>query len=182
MPDDSLDVGISQVSRVLAYQLASVDSIQTKIGVLIGFAATSLTLLFSFGRSWVTGHVVIASISAGALLLSIAIFAASLMLTNYEQAPDPKWLVDLLDNPTTDKGILDRIVDQLSKTTTDKGVLDLLNKATTDKALKEKVIGAMWQAFDDNRNLIEGRFALVNWAIGFLVAGLGVFVVGVLVT
>lgn len=153
MPDDALDLGIDQIERVLDNQVASVDSIQTKVGVLIGFAATSLALLFSFGYGWVTGHVAIASVSAAALLASVAIFAASYMLAAYEQAPDPAWLVGLMNKRPLK---LDEI--------------------------KAEVIGSAWKAYDANKVLIDRRFSLVNWAIGLLIVGLGIFVIGVLAT
>lgn len=159
MSDDRLDLGVSQVVRVLDRQLASVDSIQTKIGVLLGFASASLALLFSLGLTWVTGHVAIAALSAVALLASIAIFAASLMLTEYEQAPDPSWLVDLL-NKASIKGDGKKEYDEI----------------------REQVIGAAWKAYDNNQVRIKDRFALINWAVALLVIGLGIFVIGVLVT
>lgn len=153
MTDDRLDLGIAQVQRLLDGQLASVDSIQTKIGVLLGFASASLALLFSFGFSWVTAHVPIAAVSAAALLASVATFGASLMLENYETAPDPTWLVKLLND----------------------------SSKKTD-SVKEDVIGSLWKAFDQNKQLIQDRFSMVNVAIVLLIVGLGVFVIGVLVT
>ncbi|HTT15448.1 MAG TPA: hypothetical protein VMG81_06720 [Thermoplasmata archaeon] len=151
MVDGRLDLGVAQVQRLLDNQLSSVDTIQTKIGVLLGFAATSLALIFSFGYSWVAAHGWLATGSAAALLASTAIFGASLMLTDYQIAPEPSWRVKLLNDA-------DVKADEL----------------------KEQVIGAMWKAYDTNRTLIDSRFGVVNIAVVLLVVGLGILVGGVL--
>lgn len=153
MTDDRLDVGITQVRGLLDNQLASVDAIQTKIGVLLGFTSASLALLFSFGSGWATSHVAIAAVSAIALFVSASIFAASLMLTSYQQAPEPTWMVNLLNNPVIGSD-----------------------------SFKKQVIGAIWKAYDENIGLIDSRFKTINWAIALMVIGIGVFVGGVLMT
>ena len=153
MAGDRLDLGIAQTQRLLDQQLASIDSIQAKIGVLLGFSSASLALIFSFGSAWVTVHTPIAALSAVLLLASVTTFGGSLMLADYDTAPDPTWLVDLLNN-----------------------------KSKQTDAIKEDIIGSLWKAFDKNKQQIEDRLSMVNLAIGLLIAGLLVFVVGVFVT
>ena len=153
MTDDRLDLGLSQAQRLLDNQLSSVDTIQTKIGVLLGFAATTLALLFSFGAAWVMAHRILAAISGTLLFGSVTAFGSSLMLEEYVTAPDLTWLIQMLN--------------------------DTSNKT---EAVQENVIGAMWKAYDENKSYIDQRFRLVNWAIVLLVLGLGVFFSGVLLT
>lgn len=151
MTDDRLDLGVEQTHRLLDTQLASVDAIQTKIGVLLGFTATSLVVLFAFGGTWVATHLAISTVSAVTLLSAAAIFGIAMMLEDYSDSPGPGWLVGLLNDETN-----------------------------STETVKEKVIGDAWNAYDDNRKLIQQRFRLVNAAVILMIAGTAVFVVGVL--
>lgn len=56
MTDGPLDTSIDQLKRVLDNQLSSVNNLKAQVGVLLGFAATSLVVLFSFGRSGAQEH------------------------------------------------------------------------------------------------------------------------------
>jgi len=136
----------------LDQQLSSVDQLQTKIGVLLGFDATSLAVIFSVGRAWLVSHRLIWVISALALIASAVIFAASLALEDYLISPRPDWLVGLLNDENMQ--------------------LD---------AIKEELIGNFAGAYQENKKLILQRFVLVNWAIALMIIGLSVFVIGVLI-
>ncbi|HZY91876.1 MAG TPA: hypothetical protein VFG07_03755 [Thermoplasmata archaeon] len=153
MVEDRLDLGIQQSQRVLDQQLSGVDQLQTKIGVLLGFNATLLAVIFSIGHAWLLSHPAVAWASGGTLLASMAIFAASLALEDYTISPRPDWLVAMLN----DSG-----------------------KSLTD--LKEELIGNFAGAYDENKRLINQRFALINLAIVLMLLGLAVFVIGALLS
>lgn len=153
MTDDRLDIGVEQTQRLLDSQLSSVDAIQTKIGVLLGFASTSVVILFSFGRDWAVSHFLVAGTSALALLAAVSIFGISMMIEDYSDSPRPDWLVGLINDGET-----------------------------STNNIKEKMIGNSWGAYDHNRRLIQKRFKMVNVAVILMIIGTGIFVVGVLIT
>jgi vacuolar-type H+-ATPase subunit I/STV1 len=152
-PPDKFDLALDASKRLLDNQFSAIDTIQTKVGVLLGFAVTTLGIIFSLGYTWVTGHRILASASAVLLLTAIVIFAISMSVTTYTDVPEPQWLWALLNSPKAD------------------GTL-----------VQKKLIANYTGAFDDNRKERAHLFKSINWGIGFLIAGIAVFAFGVLIT
>lgn len=144
-----LDLGIDLSKRILDNQLSSIDQLQTKVGVLLGFDATILGVVFTFGRSWAVAHIIPAGISGVLLFGAAVILGWTLRDEDYLEAPDPKKFVAEINNP-----------------------------AVTPPQLQDWAIGRLLGAFLANFQLIRRRFGMVNKAIILMLAGLGVFLVG----
>jgi hypothetical protein len=150
---DSLDVGFEQVKRLVDGQFSSLASIQAKIGVLLGFDVTALGLIFTFGNGWILANRPLGALCAAILMGSLVVFASALMLQSYEDAPDPYWLVNSLNDP-------------------DIGAL----------TLRTKLIGMYSWVYLRNKRTLSRRFYLVNAAVTMMVVGISVFALGVLLS
>lgn len=149
MPTSKLDIGMDLSKRILDNQLASIDQLQTKVGVLLGFDATTFGVIFAFGHAWAVGHVPEAGLSAGLLLAAAAVFGLTMRNADYLEAPDPKQFVERLNDA----------------------------KETPD-TVQDWAIGNLLGSFLENRKLIDQRFALVNSGIILMLLGLTAFAVG----
>lgn len=147
MAASKLDVGLELSKRLLDNQLDSVNQLQTKVGVLLGFDATALGVIFSVSRSWIADHPIFGGVVGFMLTLAAVIFAIALWTSDYLEAPNPNSLVTKLNDSRV------RVED-----------------------LVDWGIGNLLGAFLTNSNLIRSRFRFVNAGIIFMLLGLAVFV------
>jgi hypothetical protein len=145
------DLALAASKRLLDSQFSSINAIQTKVGVLLGFAVSTLGILFSLGVGWVSGHQYLALIPAVLLLASVLVLTLALITRKYTEVPDPFWLWKLLNAENVD------------------GTL-----------LRKKLISNYTGAFEVNRTDRIWQFKLVNSGIVLLLLGIGSFVFAVL--
>ena len=150
-PPDKFDLALDASKRLLDNQSSAVDTIQTKVGVLLGFSVSTLGIVFSLGASWIASHRILGLVAAALLVVATFFFAWSLRVQKYRDAPDPDWLWTQLNSPEVD-----------------------------GTRLRKKLIANYNGAYNDNRTERQDQFQRINWGIGLLVAGIAVFSFGVL--
>jgi hypothetical protein len=150
-PPDKFDLALDASKRLLDNQFSAVDTIQTKVGVLLGFSVSTLGIVFSLGAGWIAAHRLLGLGSASLLVASAIFFAWSLRVQEYRDVPDPEWLWKQLNSPEVD-----------------------------GTRFRKRLIANYNGAFNDNRTKRDDQFQRINWGIGFLVVGIAVFSFGVL--
>jgi hypothetical protein len=150
-PPDKFDLALDASKRLLDNQSSAVDTVQTKVGVLLGFSVSTLGIVFSFGASWIAAHRVLGLGAAALLVVSAIFFAWSFLMRPFRDVPDPEWLWRQLNSPGVD-----------------------------GSRLQKKLIANYTGAFNDNRSRRDDQSQVVNLGIGILVAGIAVFSFGVL--
>lgn len=141
---------IEELRRLLDNQLKSLNDLQTKVGVALGFALTSLGILFSLGHPYLAINQRVSDVSAGLLVTSALLLGAS-----------------YLSMRVTD-------IDPESVKTY------ALSMGADLKGIQSNLVTAYATAYDDNKAGTNIRFIVVNVAIALFLASVVLFVVGVL--
>lgn len=150
---ETLETGLDQSQRVLDGQFSSLNSIQTKVGVLLGFDVTTLGLIYALGLSWVHSHKLLAGAATVSLIASMAIFAYSLAIRGYQTVPKMAWLARTLNSG---------------------GVGDL--------SLKSLLVSQYVAAVTQNKLTFSRKFYMVNTGLILMVLGIAIYAIGGLVT
>ncbi len=120
MPEDDdaskkLETGVDQLVRLVDSQIESVHQVQARVGVLLGFDATAIGLIFTLGRGWLSAHGNVAVVAAVPLFVSAAIFGWAMAVRKLEIGPKPVDVIDALKDPGTDnKTILRGLASEFS--------------------------------------------------------------------
>ncbi len=97
MSDDSLDIAMQQLQRILSDQWTQIDGLSTKASVTLGFVLTVFGALFQLGRDSLQAHLPAAILSASLLTGSAVLLVFSYWVSKYRDDPDPTWLIGLIE-------------------------------------------------------------------------------------